>query len=89
MSFICKSNELSFKDRLLKLNLSPTGIKYWLEFLELVFFFKCRSRIVKVDLLQFVTFSLERSRQSVSSNKLSKDPIARTSRAFMNRFSTT
>ena len=37
--FICKNSELSYKDRLLNLNLLP--INYWLEYLDLLFFYKC------------------------------------------------
>lgn len=38
--FICKSDTFSYKDRLLRLRLLP--LNYWLEYLDLVFFFKCK-----------------------------------------------
>ena len=39
--FICKNSELSYKERLLKVNLLP--INYWVEYLDIVFFFKCKA----------------------------------------------
>ena len=36
--FICKSDTISYKDRLLRLRLLP--LNYWLEYLDLVFFSK-------------------------------------------------
>ena len=38
--FVCKNHELSYKDRLTSLNLLP--INYWLEYLDILFFFKCK-----------------------------------------------
>ena len=38
--FICKNNKLSYKDRLTSLNLLP--VNYWLEYLDILFFFKCK-----------------------------------------------
>ena len=37
---ICGKNKLCYKDRLLTLNLLP--INYWLEYLDLIFLFKCK-----------------------------------------------
>ena len=39
-----KGNELSYRDRLIKLRLLP--LNYWLEYLDLVFFYKCLNNMV-------------------------------------------
>ena len=62
--FICKNNELSYRERLQKLNLLP--INYWLELLDLVFFFKCMHGLVKLNISNFVSFNQGRTRHSTA-----------------------
>ena len=74
--FICKNNELSYRERLQKLNLLP--INYWLELLDLVFFFKCMHGSVKLNISNFVSFNQGRTRRSTAGVYL-KTPRTRTS----------
>ena len=74
--FICKNNELSYRERLQKLNLLP--INYWLELLGLVFFFKCMHGLVKLNISNFVSFNQGRTRCSTAGVYL-KTPRTRTS----------
>ena len=60
--FICKNSELSYRERLRKLNLLQ--INYWLELLDLVFFFKCMHGLVKLYISNFVSFNQGRTRRS-------------------------
>ena len=46
--FICKSDTFSYKDRLLRLRLLP--LNYWLEYLDLVFFFKCKCGDINLNI---------------------------------------
>ena len=62
--FICKNNELSYRERLQKLNLLP--INYWLELLDLVFFFKYMHGLVKLNISNFVSFNQGRTRHSAT-----------------------
>ena len=39
-----KGSDLSYRDRLIKLRLLP--LNYWLEYLDLVFFYKCLNNMV-------------------------------------------
>ena len=55
--FIGKNNELSYRERLQRLNLLP--INYWLELLDLVCFFKCMHGLVKLNISNFVSFNQE------------------------------
>ena len=57
--FICKNSELSCKDRLLNLNLLP--INYWLEYLDLLFFYKCIYGLIDINLDNLVQFCSRRS----------------------------
>ena len=74
--FICKNNELSYKERLLKLNLLP--LTYWLEYLDLVFFFKCKAGLIDLNLDNLIEFCSGRSRRG-SSGLFLKHNKARTS----------
>ena len=62
--FICKNNELSYRERLQKLNLLL--INYWLELLDLVFFFKCMHGLAKLNISNFVSFNQGRTRRSTA-----------------------
>ena len=62
--FICTNNELSYRERFQKLNLLP--INYWLELLDLVFFFKCMNGLVKLNISNFVSFNQGRTRCSTA-----------------------
>ena len=55
--------QLSYRERLQKLNLLP--INYWLELLDLVFFFQCMHGLVKLNISNFVSFNQGRTRRSV------------------------
>ena len=61
--FICKNDELSYRERLQKLNRLP--INYWLELLDLVCFFKikCMHGLVKLNISNFVSFNQGRTRR--------------------------
>ena len=74
--FLCKNNELSYSERLQKLNLLP--INYLLELLDLVFFFKCMHGLVKLNISNFVSFNQARTRCSTAGVYL-KTPRTRTS----------
>ena len=41
---LAKGSDLSYRDRLIKLRLLP--VNYWLEYLDLVFFYKCLNNLV-------------------------------------------
>ena len=45
--------DLSYRDRLIKLDLIP--VSYWFEYLDLVFFYKCRNGLFNLDILKYVT----------------------------------
>jgi hypothetical protein len=63
--FILQNYELSYLERLRKLNLLP--ISYWLEIKDLTFFFKCKQGLYDLDISSFVTFSSNRSSRTRSS----------------------
>ena len=58
--FICKNSESSYKDRPLNLNLLPNN--YWLEYLDLLFFYKCISGLIDINLDNLVQFCSGRAR---------------------------
>ena len=62
--FICKNNELSYKDRLISLNLLP--INYWLEYLDILFFFKCKLGHIDICVDSYVSFCSGRSRRGAT-----------------------
>ena len=74
--FICKNNELSYRERLQKLNLLP--INYRLELLDLVCFFKRIHGLVKLNMSNFVSFNQGRTLRSTAGVYL-KTPRTRTS----------
>ena len=45
--------DLSYRDRLIKRDLIP--VSYWFEYLDLVFFYKCRNGLFNLDILKYVT----------------------------------
>jgi len=45
--------DLSRRDRLIKLDLIP--VSYWFEYLDLVFFYKCRNGLFNFDIFKYVT----------------------------------
>ena len=59
-SMVGKGSELSYRDRLIKLRLLP--LNYWLEYLDLVFFYKCLNNMVDLTLEFENYFSLVQGR---------------------------
>ena len=45
--------DLSYRDMLIKFDLIP--ISYWFEYLDLVFFYKCRNGLFNFDIFKYVT----------------------------------
>ncbi len=63
--FICGyKTEANYRDRLVQLKLLP--VNYWLEYLDLIFFFKCKVGIYTIDLSNYLTFSAGVTRRSSS-----------------------
>ena len=63
--FICKlskTDHYSYRDRLVQLNLLP--LSYWLEYLDLVFFFKCKSDDNSIKLDKYMSSCPGTSRRS-------------------------
>ena len=60
------SNALSYRDRLLGLQLLP--INYWLEYLDFVFFFKCKTNVYTFDLRNYMYQPRCSTRSSSSGN---------------------
>ena len=76
--FICnKSPDLTYRDRLIKLNLLP--LNYWLEYLDLVFFYKCKSNEIVIDLNNYVNFCSGRTRRASTGLYVKQNSIPRTS----------
>lgn len=79
--FICKDPGLSYKERLLELNLLP--LNYWLEYLDIVFFFKCKLGLIDLKRNDFFEFCSARSRRDASGlflkNKKAKTSLYRDS----------
>ena len=50
-----------YKDRLLTLNSLP--INYWLEYLELIFFFKCKLVDIRINMNNYLSYSDNRTRR--------------------------
>ena len=59
------------------LNLLP--LNYWLEYLDLVFFFKCKNGLLAIDLCKYVTFATGSTRRGSSGLNLKYNCIPRTS----------
>ena len=74
--FICKNNKLSYKDRLTSLNLLP--INYWLEYLDILFFFKCKLGYINFRIDNYVSFCTGSSRRGATEIFL-KNVYAKTS----------
>ena len=75
--FICKYSTASYKDRLIHLNLLP--LNYWLEYLDLVFYFKCKSGTYSVNLSKYISDCEGSSRRSSSGLFIRQNCIPRTS----------
>ena len=75
--FLCKYPNASYKERRVLLNLLP--LNYWLEYLDLVFFFKCNIGLLAIDLCKYVTFATGSTRRGSSGLNLKYNCIARTS----------
>ena len=76
--FICKTApDSSYRDRLVLLNLLP--LNYWLEYLDLVFFYKCKSNSVPTDLCNYTNFYSGRSRRGTTGLYLRQNITPRTS----------
>ena len=71
--FICKSDTLSYKDRLLRLKLLP--LNYWLEYLDLVFFFKCMSGDINLNIHNYIQYCNSISRRGSSGIYLNTPPF--------------
>ena len=67
---------MSYQHRLIHLNLLP--INYWLEYLDLLFFFKCKLGIVRCNIENYVNFCNSKSRRGASGIYLAT-PYCRTS----------
>ena len=79
--FICKNHKLSYKDRLTSHNLLP--VNYWLEYLDILFFFKCKLGYINICIDNYVSFYTGSSRRGASriflSNVYAKTTIFRDS----------
>ena len=59
---LSNKDHFSYRDRLVQLNLLT--LSYWLEYLDLVFFFKCKSDDNSIKLDKYMTFCTGTSRRS-------------------------
>ena len=76
--FICKtSTDLTYRDGLIFLHLLP--LSYWLEYLDLVFFYKCKANDVRIDLDNYINFCSGRTRSAATGLYLKQNVIPRTS----------
>ena len=62
--FICKNPGLSYKERLSELNLRP--LNNWLEYLDIVNFFKCKLGLIDLKRNDFYEFCSEQLRRGAS-----------------------
>ena len=62
--FICNDRNMNYQIRLVHLNLLP--FNYWLEYLDLLFFYKCKSGIILLNLENFVKYRNSKSRRGSS-----------------------
>ena len=65
------------RDRLIFLHLLP--LNYWLEYLDLVFFYKCKANDVRIDLDNYINFCSGRTRRAATELYLEQNVIPRTS----------
>ena len=78
IKFICKtSTDLTYRDRLIFLHLLP--LNYWLEYLDLVFFYKCKANNIRIDLDNYINFCSGRTRRAATGLYLKQNVIPRTS----------
>lgn len=68
--FMCKDPTLSYKERLLELNL--LSLNYWLKYLDIVYFFKCKFGLIDLKWNDVFEFCSERSRHGASGVFLKK-----------------
>ena len=50
--FMCETMNLSYKEQLIYLNLLP--INYWLEYLDLIFYSKCKIGLILMNIDQYI-----------------------------------
>ena len=78
IKFICKtSTDLTYRDRLIFLHLLP--LNYWLEYLDLVFFYKCKANNIRIDLDNYINFCSGRTRRAATGLYLKQNVVPRTS----------
>ena len=65
-----KGSDLSYRDRLIKLRLLP--LNYWLEYLDLVFFYKCLNNLVDFtfEFDHYFSFVQGRTRRAITAHCL-------------------
>ena len=74
--FICFNLELNYRDRLYSLNLLP--LNYWFEYLDLVFFFKCKMNEITIDLSNYLNFCSSRTKRGTTGLYIRGNTIPRT-----------
>ena len=62
--FIRNDQNMNYQLRLLHLNLSP--LNYWLEYLDILLFYKCKSGIVRLIFENYVKYCNSKSRRASS-----------------------
>jgi hypothetical protein len=62
---MCKTLNLSYKEQLIYLNLLP--INYWLEYLDLIFYFKCELGLILMNIDQYIQHCNTCTRVGISS----------------------
>ena len=62
---------MNYQIRLVRLNLLP--LNYWLECLDLLFFYKCKSGIIQLNLENYVKYCNSKSRRGSSGLYLTTD----------------
>ena len=76
--FICKtSTDLTYRDHPICLHLVP--LSYWHEYLDLVFFYKCKANDARIDLDNYINFCSGRTRRAAIGLYLKQNVIPRTS----------
>ena len=65
------------RDRLIFLHLRP--LNYWLEYPDLVFFYKCKANDVRIHLDNYINFCSGRTRRAATGLYLEQNVIPRTS----------
>ena len=68
LKFICNDRNMNYQIRLVRLNILP--LNYWLEYLDLLFFYKCKSGIIQLNLENYVKYCNCKSRRGSSALNL-------------------